>query len=95
MRCFYKGDVFHFWKEILSNLSNELIMTMPPEFISVKCPKCGEVFEDFIRRSINFGLDNFSDEYIEQCKFATCPKCGIKIPKNVLIVDKEGVFNFH
>lgn len=70
-------------------------MTMPAEIISVKCPKCGNIFEGFIRGFINLGLDIFSDEYIERCKFATCPKCGTKISKNVLIVDKEGVINFH
>lgn len=69
------------------------IMTMPPEPIIVKCPNCGHIFDDFIRGSINLGLDNFDDEYLERCTNATCPNCQTKIPKGILIVDKDGVFH--
>ncbi len=50
---------------------------------------------DFIRGSINLNLDNFDDEYMDKCMFATCPKCDTRINKGVLIVGKDGVFNFN
>ena len=70
-------------------------MTSPPEDILIKCPKCGFVFMDFIRGSINLNLDNFDDEYMDKCMFATCPKCDTRINKGVFIVGKDGVFNFN
>ncbi len=69
-------------------------MTMPCEEISVKCQNCGYVFNDFIRGSINLTLDNFDDEYIDRCMYATCPECKHRMKKSLLIVDKEGVFHF-
>lgn len=68
-------------------------MTMPPERITVQCQKCGHVFEDFIRGSINLSLDNFDDDYLDRCNYATCPNCKHRMKKGVLIVDKEGVFH--
>ena len=35
------------------------------------------------------------DEYLDKCMFATCPKCDTRINKGVLIVGKDGVFNFN
>jgi len=67
-------------------------MTSPPKNITVKCPKCGTVFEDWYRASVNLMLDDFDDDYIEQCSSAICPDCGYKVEFDSLIVDREGTF---
>jgi predicted RNA-binding Zn-ribbon protein involved in translation (DUF1610 family) len=70
-------------------------MTSPPEPITVKCPQCGKVYEDWYRPSVNLMLDDFDEEYLEQCSSATCPACGHKIKISMLVVDKEGTFVLH
>jgi hypothetical protein len=67
-------------------------MTSPPQEITVKCPKCGKVYEDWYRASVNLMLDDFDDDYLDECSSATCPDCGYKIEFDILIVDKEGTF---
>jgi hypothetical protein len=67
-------------------------MTSPPENIMVKCPQCGKVYEDWYRPSVNLMLDDFDEDYIEQCSNATCPACGHKVKIGILVVDKEGTF---
>ena len=69
-------------------------MTMPCEEITVKCQNCGNVFNDFIRGSINLNLDDFDEGYLDRCTYATCPECKHRMKKSVLIVDKEGIFHF-
>ncbi len=54
-------------------------MTSPPEPISVWCPKCNLIYEDWWRPSINSALDSFDDEYIEEASSATCPRCKTNV----------------
>jgi hypothetical protein len=68
-------------------------MTMPIETIRVRCPHCQKVYKDWYRDSINLDIDNFDDDYIDQCSSATCPKCGHKVYFDNLVV-KNGVFIF-
>ena len=42
-------------------------MTSPIEDITVQCPKCGHLYEDWFRASVNLDLDPFDSEYVEQC----------------------------
>ena len=67
-------------------------MTSPPEEIQVKCPKCGKVYADWYRPSINLRLDHFDDEYLEQASTSTCPECGYKVRHNVLVVREDGTW---
>ena len=68
-------------------------MTSPPEDIQVKCPKCGRVYKDWYRPSLNLQLDPWIDEdYIRKATTATCPDCGTVVELGGLIVDKRGVF---
>ncbi len=67
-------------------------MTSPPENITVTCPKCGKVYEDWYRASVNLALDDFDDDYLEQCSSATCPACGFKVRFENLVVDRDGTF---
>ena len=66
-------------------------MTSPIEDITVQCPKCGQHYEDWIRRSVNLDLDPFDSEHVEQCSTATCAECHHKVDLDVLIVE-DGVF---
>ena len=50
-------------------------MTSPPEEITVECPKCGHIYQDWFRGSVNLDLDDFDEEYLDQCSSATCPEC--------------------
>ena len=39
-------------------------MTSPPREITVTCPDCGHIYEDWYRPSINLSLDDFDDDYL-------------------------------
>lgn len=69
-------------------------MTMPPEPITVVCPLCGHEYEDWWRPSINLSLDHFDDKYLEECSSATCPRCGLRVELDTLVVKRDGVFSF-
>jgi DNA-directed RNA polymerase subunit RPC12/RpoP len=65
-------------------------MTMPPENITVVCPKCGKTYEDWYRASMNLQIDDFDEDYIEEASSATCPHCGYKVHLDVLVVTDDG-----
>ena len=67
-------------------------MTSPVRQIEVQCPRCGNVYEDSHRPSINLTLDDFDDEYLEEASTATCPQCGLKVSLGTLIVREDGVW---
>jgi DNA-directed RNA polymerase subunit RPC12/RpoP len=69
-------------------------MTSPVEEIEVQCPKCGQVYSDWYRPSINLTLDDFDDEYLEAASTSACPECGHKVRHNVLTVREDGVWEF-
>ena len=64
-------------------------MTSPPEEITVECPKCGHVYQDWFRGSVNLDLDDFDEEYLDQCSSATCPECQHKVTLDVLVVEGD------
>ena len=66
-------------------------MTSPIEDITVQCPKCGHLYKDWFRGSVNLDLDDFDEDYLDQCSSATCPECQHKVSLNVLVVE-GGVF---
>ena len=37
-------------------------------------------------------LDDFENEYIDECSSAICPQCGYKVEFDMLVVDREGTF---
>ena len=51
-------------------------MTSPPREITVTCPGCGHVCEDWYRPSTNLSLNNFDDDYLKEASTTTCPECG-------------------
>ena len=54
-------------------------MTSPPEKISICCPACKLIYEDWWRPSINPTLESFDADYIDEASSATCPRCEVKI----------------
>jgi hypothetical protein len=68
-------------------------MTSPPEKITIQCPRCGEVYEDWYRATVNLGLDDFDEEYLRQCSTAACPKCGHEVKFDLLVVERDGKFS--
>jgi len=51
-------------------------MTTPIQQISVECPSCSTVYEDWFRASVNLDLDPQMDkEYLDECSSAKCPSC--------------------
>jgi hypothetical protein len=66
-------------------------MTSPPSQISVNCPQCGEIYQDWYRASVNLDMDDFDDDYLDQCSSATCPNCGWKVKLGGLVV-RDGTF---
>jgi NAD-dependent SIR2 family protein deacetylase len=67
-------------------------MTSPVEGNTVRCPKCGHVYEDWHRASLNLELDDFDDEYIDQATSSTCPRCKHKINHDALVVRPDGIW---
>ena len=59
-----------------------------------ECPKCGGVYSDWYRPSINLTLEHFDEEYLEEASTSTCPECGHKVRHNVLTVREDGVWEF-
>lgn len=64
-------------------------MTSPIEEIEIKCPNCGMMYSSWYRPSINLNLDDFDEEYIDECSSAVCP-CKFKVYFETIVVDKEG-----
>ena len=65
-------------------------MTSPAEQITVECPKCGHVYDDWHRASINADLDPAmaaDAEYVRAASTATCPKCEHVVDLGTLVVD--------
>jgi len=69
-------------------------MTSPPEEIEVDCPKCGQVYSDWYRPSINLTLDDLDYEYLQAAKSSKFPECGRKVRHNMLTVREDGVWEF-
>jgi DNA-directed RNA polymerase subunit RPC12/RpoP len=67
-------------------------MTSPIEDITIVCPGCGLLFEDWYRASINLALDDFDDAYLEEASTSTCPTCGYKVSHDVLVVREDGIW---
>ena len=65
-------------------------MTSPPREITVTCPDCGHVYEDWYRPSINMSLDDFDDDYLEEATTTTCPECGVKYDLGTLLARRGG-----
>ena len=65
-------------------------MTSPPREITVTCPDCGHIYEDWYRPSINLSLDDFDDDYLERATTTTCPECGVKYDLRTLFARRGG-----
>jgi predicted RNA-binding Zn-ribbon protein involved in translation (DUF1610 family) len=68
-------------------------MTSPVTTVQVRCPQCGNLYEDWYRAPLNLTLDDFDDEYVQEATTATCPTCGTVVHFPSLIVDVEGVWH--
>jgi len=64
-------------------------MTSPVEQIRVECPRCGTVFDDWRRASINRNLDDVDDDYVHRASTATCPECGHVADLGSLVVEGD------
>jgi large subunit ribosomal protein L7/L12 len=65
-------------------------VTSPPEQIQIDCPKCGTVYQDWYRPSINATLDPelaADEEYMRQASTGTCPACGHTVDIGTLIAE--------
>lgn len=69
-------------------------MTSPCTQVEVRCPQCHKIYQDWYRASVNLSLDNFDDNYLDQCSSAVCPHCGFKVYFDTLTVTREGEFVF-
>jgi len=64
-------------------------VTSLPRQITVECPKCGELYMDWHRASINLMLDDFDEDYLDQAGSDTCPACGHRVELDVLVIDVD------
>ena len=67
-------------------------MTSPIEEITVRCPECDAVYQDWWRPSLNLSLDPFDEAYVKEATTSKCPKCGFIVQHDALIVGKDGTF---
>ena len=65
-------------------------MTSPVREITVTCPDCGHIYEDWYCPSINLSLDDFDDDYLEEALTTTCPECGVKYDLETLFARRGG-----
>ena len=66
-------------------------MTTAPYEVEVECPKCGTVFRDWLRDSVNLMLErDMTDDEVEEQLSVTCPRCGHREYGLGLIVDDGG-----
>jgi hypothetical protein len=66
--------------------------------VTVTCPNCGGIYDDWYRPSINASLDPelvADREYMEAASTATCPVCGHVVGFEVLIASRDGGFDAH
>ena len=64
-------------------------MTSPPEWITVECPRCGVLYRDWHRASINLDLDDLDEEYLRQATTARCPSCKLVVKLSTLVVEGD------
>ena len=62
---------------------------MPPEKITIVCPRCSENYPTWHRFSVNLDLDDFDEEYVREMTTATCPACGEVVALSSLVVDGD------
>ncbi len=63
-------------------------MTSPRRQITVSCPSCGEVYEDWHRASINLTLGEvWTDDELREAATATCPRCEHVVELETLVVE--------
>ena len=63
-------------------------MTSPAVPIRVRCPRCGNEYEDWHRPSLNLDLDPWIDEaYVREASSATGPVCGHRVELATLVVE--------
>ena len=65
-------------------------MTTPPERVTVRCPLCGHVYDDWYRPSI-LGIEDFNDAYLDAASSAVCPRSEFKVYFDSLIVRDDTV----
>lgn len=69
-------------------------MTSPARRTEIKCPKCGIVYETFIRDSINLRLgERWSKADIRRATSSVCPRCAHRTEHKALVVGKDGVWH--
>ena len=64
----------------------------PVESITVICPACGTVYDDWFRRSLNLTIEHLDAAYVEAASSARCPSCGHVVKLSRLIVREDGVW---
>jgi hypothetical protein len=64
-------------------------MTSPIEEIDIQCPNCKTKYTDWLRPSVNLDLDDFDEEYLDECTSAVCPKCHFKVSFDILTVEDD------
>ena len=62
------------------------------EEITINCQACGSSYQTQFRASMNLGLDDFDDDYIEDVSTGTCPECSHKVSLGCLVVRADGVW---
>lgn len=62
-------------------------MTTPAYEVEVQCERCGHVYTDWRRDSVNTMLGSWTDEEVDEQLSTTCPVCGHRDYGLGLIVD--------
>ena len=65
-------------------------MTSPIEQITVKCPECETLYQDWYRGSVNADLDPWvTEDYLREASTAKCPSCGHVVDLGTLVVEGQ------
>jgi DNA-directed RNA polymerase subunit RPC12/RpoP len=68
-------------------------VSSPLEKIGIECPHCREVYEDWVRRSLDFSVgDIWSQTELEEATTSICPACGTRVKHEALASRDDGVW---
>ena len=64
-----------------------------PEKVGIECPHCLEIYEDWVRRSLDFSAGEvWSQAELEEATTSVCPACGARIKHEILASRDDGVW---
>ena len=66
-------------------------MTPDIRTVTVRCPRCGTVYEDWYQPCAILMPDDPDEDSPDPCPVVTCKACGYSIDTETLVLDADGI----